>query len=181
MMFELTRGPLAEHTDFTLGECAQVLEQLTSAPVYLHGQNITHHDIDTTNILVRSRKNNVIDILFTDFRFTAQKTVNMKTIHAMKPYNDTEHTNADGIWSLDVVVVFGMVSELPSWKKRFANDDDTHSGARMSLIGGDARPRARPAQMAWLACLWSTCWSWNRRIDGPLRCAGNIWRLAWAP
>ena len=135
----MPRGSLDDQEHISVGEGIQILDQLLSALVYLHGRNppIVHRDIKSANILVQSRHVGNIHVKFGDFGLAREEreSGNWKTICGTWKYAAPEilekkkylssggnkrlkYTAAVDIWSLGVVM-FRLLCGLPRYKTEY--------------------------------------------------------------
>lgn len=126
-------------TYYIVEECIQLLRQLLSALVYLHGRNppIVHRDIKSENFLVQYRYAGDIYVKFGDFgpsRERSWKTICGTWKYAAPEINlekkkycnsggreRTRYTAAVDIWSLGVVV-FKLLSGLSRYKEEYEDE-----------------------------------------------------------
>lgn len=106
----------AERDGLVWLDVISVLEQASSALVYLHENNVTHRDIKPANILVRSR--NPLAIALSDFGLAKEDESWMKSRCGTDDYMAPEmfnrkfkYRNAVDVWALGVVALelsFGL-------------------------------------------------------------------------
>ncbi|KAH8889939.1 kinase-like protein [Thozetella sp. PMI_491] len=143
-------GSLHDQEYISAEECVQILRQLLSALVYLHGRDppIVHRDIKLENVLVQYRHAGDIHVKFGDFGLSRERreSGNWKTICGtwkyaapeileMKKYlrsggrEKKRYTAAVDIWSLGVVV-FKLLCGLPRHKQEY-RDEGTFWGKKI--------------------------------------------------